>query len=173
MKINTKTPPKNQAFSLVGLVVLLALVPLIAWSLNYMLSRDFTEPETMVKPIVSIATTTPVKTITSNPPSTATLTNVSASTASANVVTFTDAGFSPAKITMTRGDSVTFVNNSSQKMWVASNPFPTSSDYPDFNEKEGVASGGAWTFTFDQAGTWFYHNHYSPATGAKVIVSWK
>ena len=141
-------------------------------------------PNTLAAPIATISTSTPAtiasttivasttpvvkpvtKTVVNNP--------TGVNSASTNTVTLTDSGFSPAKITVSMGDSVTFVNNSSSKMWVAANPFPTSSDYPAFNEKSGVDSGGSWTFTFDQAGTWFYHNHYSPPTGAKVVVSWK
>ena len=70
-----------------------------------------------------------------------------------------------------KGQTVTFVNNSSGKMWVAANPFPTSSEYPAFNEKSGADSGSSWDFTFDKVGTWFYHSHYSPAQGAKIVVS--
>lgn len=58
-------------------------------------------------------------------------------------------------------------------MWVAANPFPTSSEYPAFNEKSGAESGSSWNFTFDKVGTWFYHNHNNPAQGAKIVVSSK
>ena len=186
---------KKQGISIIGIIVFVGLVALIAWSLNYIITRDEvtiksapiveTESNPEPQPVVpSIATTTPTI-ATSTPPSTPApvktvvspvvppQTVQSDKTSSDYTVTFSDTGFSPASLSVKKGQSVTFVNNSSGKMWVAANPFPSSSEYPDFNQKTGVANGSSWTFTFDTTGVWFYHNHYSPAVGAKIVVSAK
>lgn len=86
------------------------------------------------------------------------------------MVTYTDSGFSPQTITVKKGGTVTFINQSSGGMWVASNPHPTHTDYPAFDEKASVGSGGSWSFTFDQVGSWGYHNHRNPSNLGTVIV---
>ncbi len=97
-----------------------------------------------------------------------------------SVVTYTDAGFSPKTITIAEGDTVTFVNNSSRNMWVASNIHPTHNEYPEesdgdclgssFDACAGVSSGESWSFTFDRVGEWGYHNHLNPSRTGTVIV---
>lgn len=98
--------------------------------------------------------------------------NPSASTNTAKKVTvnYTDNGFSPASITIKKGDTVVFVNQSSGSMWAASNPHPIHTDYSAFDEKATVDSGGSWSFTFEQVGTWSYHNHKSPSDTGTVVV---
>ena len=76
-----------------------------------------------------------------------------------NTVNYSDSGFSPASLTVKVGDSVTWTNNSGKMMWVASNPHPTHSDYPGFDELTGVSSGASYSFTFTKTGNWSYHNH--------------
>lgn len=87
-----------------------------------------------------------------------------------HTVTYTDNGFSPATLDITTGESVTFVNNSSDRMWVASNPHPTHQTFSDFDERTGVRAGGTYTFTFSQKGTWAYHNHLNPGMRGVVIA---
>ena len=91
-------------------------------------------------------------------------------TATSSVVSLTNSGFSPSTITISNGDSVTFVNNSSNMMWVASNPHPTHTDLPGFDEKQSIAQGQSWTYTFSVAGTHGYHNHINPSNKGVVIV---
>ena len=91
-------------------------------------------------------------------------------TAKKVTVNYTDSGFSPASMTIKKGDTVVFVNQSSESMWVASNPHPTHTDYPAFDEKATVGSGGSWSFTFDQVGTWDYHNHKSSSDTGTIVV---
>jgi plastocyanin len=188
---------KKQGLGIIGIIVLIGLIALIVWGLNYITTKDYvtlraplssisnsvsgtilpttsqvaSTTATSTMPQVNIvATSTPAKvptetTVTTTPPAT--------QTTSGLTVTFTDKGFSPASLTVKKGQTVTFVNNSSGKLWVAANPFPTSSEYPAFNEKSGISNGDSWGFTFNQTGTWFYHDHYSPALGAKIVVNAK
>lgn len=86
------------------------------------------------------------------------------------VVTYDGSSFSPNSLTIKAGDTVTFRNNSSAPMWVASNPHPAHTDYSGFDAKRSFAQGQDYTFTFTRTGTWGYHNHLSPdATGTIVV----
>lgn len=100
--------------------------------------------------------------------------------ASVTTVSYTDDGFVPKEITINKGETVMFVNDSSHGMWVASAVHPTHSLYPeksagaclgsDFDECENDPPGTSWAFTFDQVGTWGYHNHSRASDTGKVIV---
>lgn len=87
-----------------------------------------------------------------------------------NSVKYTDSGFTPNTLTIKVGTQVTFTNDSSSPMWVASNPHPVHSDLPGFDELKGVDKGGSYTYTFQKAGSWKYHNHLNSADGGVVLV---
>lgn len=101
------------------------------------------------------------------PPPAATGGNIQTTNA---VVVYSDSGFSPATLRVKAGTAVTFTNQSSNQMWVASNPHPTHTDYPGFDARKAYATGQSYSFTFTQKGTWGYHNHLSPADGGTIIV---
>lgn len=100
-------------------------------------------------------------------------------------VAYTEKGFSPKSIAVTLGTTVTFVNQSSEGMWVASAAHPTHIIYsgislnqhcPDttnaaFDECAAVASGDSFSFTFNKEGTWKYHNHMNASQTGVVIVT--
>lgn len=86
------------------------------------------------------------------------------------LVTYSDQGFSPQVIEITQGGSVTFKNESSRDVWVASNDHPTHLLYPEFDAKKGYTPGSEYTFTFDKVGTWKYHDHLKASLGGTVIV---
>lgn len=85
-------------------------------------------------------------------------------------VSYGDAGFLPASVTVKAGDTVRFTNNSSGRMWVASDPHPVHTDLPAFDEKASVDPGGNWSYTFTEVGTHPYHNHAKAANRGTVIV---
>jgi len=95
-------------------------------------------------------------------------------------VVYTNSGFNPVSITIRQGQTVTWVNENSRSVWVASAFHPTHTVYPEkkagdclgsaFDACRGVPTGESWSFTFDSAGTWTYHNHLSPFNTAVVIV---
>lgn len=97
-------------------------------------------------------------------------TNTSSSASNQYIVNYTDNGFSPASITVPKGATVMFNNNSSNPFWVASNPHPTHTDYPEFDAKKDISVGSSYDFTFTKTGTWGYHNHLNPSEGGTVIV---
>lgn len=87
------------------------------------------------------------------------------------VATYTDSGFSPNPVTVKVGALVTFVNESSGAMWVASAVHPTHQLLPGFDQLKSVAKGGTYEYAFTKVGTWKYHNHVSPSDTGSVIVT--
>lgn len=94
-------------------------------------------------------------------------------------VTYTDEGYSPATISVKKGQSVTFQNESARNMWTASDPHPTHQDYPTsggcetstFDSCKGTPPGQSWSFTFDAIGEWNYHDHLRPSRSGAVTVT--
>lgn len=91
-------------------------------------------------------------------------------TTDSNTVKYTNDGFSPAEITVKSGTTVTFINQSDAKMWVASANHPSHLLYPEFDEKASVPKGGSYSFTFTKVGSHPYHNHVLLGKYGKVIV---
>lgn len=105
----------------------------------------------------------------------------------AATITYTDTGFSPENITVSVGDTVRFVNNSSHGMWVGSDDHPTHTHYDGTSTREHCADGAAttdtfdqctsspsgttWEYTFTKAGTWGYHNHSRSGNTGTVTVT--
>ncbi len=93
------------------------------------------------------------------------LSNVNA----AQTIYYNDGGFDKASVTIAKGETVKFVNNTDNDLWVASDPHPRHTDLPGFD-----ALGRAndeYVFTFDKAGTWKYHNHSAASREATVVVT--
>ena len=103
-------------------------------------------------------------------------------TVSSNIVTYTDSGYSPKEITISKGDTVVFKNESSGTLWPASAVHPTHTVYPGssiqkcggsdimFDACRGLDTGEEWSFTFNEAGSWGYHNHRRAFNTGKIIV---
>lgn len=90
--------------------------------------------------------------------------------AEAAVITYTDAGFEPETLVVARGTTVRFENESSGTMWVASDVHPTHEILPAFDQLAAVATGADYEFTFNQEGTWNFHNHVSANHTGTVVV---
>jgi len=100
------------------------------------------------------------------------------------IVTYTDQGFSPANVSIAQGQTVTWVNQSSEGMWVASAAHPTHMVYDGTAESvhcatgysgpapfDECSAGASYSFTFDKAGTWKYHNHADAKQFGSVTVT--
>ncbi|HEV7121241.1 MAG TPA: cupredoxin domain-containing protein [Candidatus Paceibacterota bacterium] len=119
-------------------------------------------------------------------------TNASAAAANATastptVVTYTDSGFSPRTFAVKLGTTVRFVNNSSHGMWVAVGNHPTHTLYDGttetshcsngtdttgtFDECKAVDPGTVYSFTFDKAGTFPFHNHVQSSDTGTITVT--
>ena len=79
-------------------------------------------------------------------------------------------GFVPERVTIATGETVRWVNAGSDFIWPASNVHPTHELYSGFDAGRPIAPQGAWSFTFDTAGVWGYHDHMNPTNTAVVVV---
>lgn len=96
-------------------------------------------------------------------------------------VTYSDSGFSPSTVTVTKGQKVRFINNSNRDFWPASAIHPTHAIYPEkksadclgssFDACKATAPGETWEFAFTQVGTWRYHDHLSSSRTGTVVVT--
>lgn len=100
------------------------------------------------------------------------------------VVEITDAGYSPNKVTIKPGDTVKWVNKSSSGNWPASAKHPTHTVYPGsditkcgtaeeskiFDACKGLKAGESYSFTFNEKGTWAYHEHIAVKMFGQVVV---
>jgi len=151
-----------------GVTVLVIIVALGGW-------YAFSHPTTGTPAMNTVqATTTDTGASSLMPPAPAT-------------VTYTDTGFSPTSITVAEGQSVTFTNQSSESMWVASNQHPSHTGYDGTNRSAHCAAsytgttpldecaaaptGGSYTFTFTKTGSWGYHNHANASMAGTIIVT--
>ncbi len=114
--------------------------------------------------------------------------NVNASVGGASMsatVTYDGTSFAPSSVTIGKGGTVTFTQNASSgtDMWVASVPHPIHTGYDSTSRTEHCATGysGAkpldqcakarsFSFTFDKAGTFPYHDHMNTSAFGKVVV---
>lgn len=88
------------------------------------------------------------------------------------VVVFTpDAKFDPPSIAVHVGRTVTWINQSRQNAWPASNPHPVHTDCPGFDAKSPIPPGKSWSFTFTEAKVCNYHNHLQTGTTGIVTVT--
>lgn len=88
-------------------------------------------------------------------------------------VRYTNIGFLPKSLTVEEGTTVTFTNESTGGMWVASDNHPSHSILPDFNQNEVVSAGGTYSYTFTKAGQWGFHNHMRPEHEGIILVNVK
>ncbi|HVW82576.1 MAG TPA: hypothetical protein VHC68_01355 [Candidatus Paceibacterota bacterium] len=109
-----------------------------------------------------------------------------ASAPAAAVVHYTDQGFAPSSVTVEQGEAVEWVNDSSENLWVASDPHPLHDGYDGTTRSEHcaagyqgpvpfdscamIAPGGSWSFAFGQVGAWGYHNHADDDMQGSVTV---
>lgn len=141
--------------------------------------RDAALSEDTATTPAKTAPTTPApvtKTITYTPPVTTTTPKPKLA-----LVTYDGRGFSPKKLTILKGDTVRFLNISSDGMWVVTNIHPTHKSYPVkttkscsgtiFDMCKEVQNGQYWDFTFDREGTFGYHNEIKPVMDGSIEVN--
>lgn len=110
-------------------------------------------------------------------------------------VTYSSGSFQPQQVAITQGSTVRFENQGSSAVWPASDVHPDHQQYPggDYSQsgsyfgsqactgenqpKDGafdpchrIQPGEAWSFTFNEAGTWTYHNHLAPSQTGTIVV---
>jgi plastocyanin len=85
-------------------------------------------------------------------------------------INYINSGFQPSFIAVRTGDTVRFTNRSGLLMWIASNPYPNDSDYPEFNQRATVGTGATFSFTFQRAGVFGFHNQMQPSHQGVIEV---
>ena len=90
--------------------------------------------------------------------------------AGTHTVTRTERGFEPSRLLVNKGDSVTFVTELNNQFWPASDSHPTHGKYSEFDPKRALEPGESWSFTFDRAGVWAFHDHLASAYVGKILV---
>jgi len=86
-----------------------------------------------------------------------------------NTVWIIDGDFNPSVVTISVGDSITWVNKDDLIRQVASDPHQSHSALPGL-ESEELAQDDDYTYTFDEIGEWFYHDHMNPISKGTIIV---
>ena len=102
-----------------------------------------------------------------------------------HVIAYTDNGYSPSTFTISKGDTVTFKNESSRDMWPATAIHPSHTVYPGsgigkcdtlkeaniFDACRRIAPGGEYAFMFGEAGEWNYHDHLRATNWGTITVT--
>ena len=86
-------------------------------------------------------------------------------------IIYTGSKFDPANITIKKGVTVTFLNNSNRDIWPASSIHPVHNILPGFDLLRGMQTGETYSFTFDQTGKWGYHDHLRASQGGVITVT--
>lgn len=89
----------------------------------------------------------------------------------AKIITLTSDGFSPSELTVTQGDTVTFVSTAGELFWPASNLHPSHTIYPEFDPQMPVSPTESWSFTFTKVGEWKFHDHLAPYFTGVITVT--
>ncbi len=77
-------------------------------------------------------------------------------------VRYTNLGYVPNQLEIPVGTMVQFINESDDNMWVASSEHPGHTDLPTFDQFTATAKTSVYRYTFDQVGTWSFHDHLKP-----------
>lgn len=155
------------------LTVAILVVVLVGWVVfkknnNVVVNTPTPTPSSVLTPLVS-----PELTVGPSP------------VVSKNIVTYTDLGYTPNILTVKKGEIVIWKNESSNSMWTASAVHPTHKVYPGtditacgtqtllpmFDSCGRIETGQSWSFTFNNVGTWGYHNHVNSSHFGKIIVT--
>lgn len=117
------------------------------------------------------------------PDQTSAPTELSSNSSGDNTIYLTESGFQPSDLTIQQGETVTWINNASNPMWVASDEHPSHTRYAgsalyqhcqsgDQTEAafDQCSSGDEFSFTFEKTGDWSYHNHNRAVQGGTITV---
>ncbi|MEK6900589.1 MAG: cupredoxin domain-containing protein [Nanoarchaeota archaeon] len=100
----------------------------------------------------------------------------------AATIKITADGFQPKTLEVKAGTTVTFVNEDTAKHWPASAMHPTHTIYPGsgiekcgteeaiFDACKGLGQGESFSFTFNEIGSWKYHDHLSVSSTGTIVV---
>lgn len=87
------------------------------------------------------------------------------------VVTYTAAGFTPNVLSVPLGTRITFKNATNETMWPEADPYPSRSDYPEFNAGKEYGPGESFVFQFDREGTYGFHDRQHPSQVGTIQIT--
>ena len=157
------------------LAVIVILILIIGGGVWYFMPTAAPQP---AAPVVSVTDTGPAPI----PGPSGVQVSISTSTAAtSSEVHLTATGFSPKSVTIKRGGTVTFINDTTGKMWVASGDHPSHTAYASTTLKEHCGdevdvsfdeckAANTYSFTFQKPGNWNYHNHLTPTQFGTIVV---
>lgn len=87
------------------------------------------------------------------------------------VVDMKELKFQPARIVVSRGTKVTWINKEAPIHFVNTDPHPSHNNLPDLNSLE-IRQGETYNYTFNRGGEWAYHCsvHFPLGMVGNVIV---
>ena len=88
-----------------------------------------------------------------------------------HTIAMTADGFSPANLTIKKGDTVIFRNDDSRDRWPASGVHPVHLLCPGFDALRPLASGETYSHAFPEAKECPMHDHLNPALRGKITVT--
>jgi plastocyanin len=123
--------------------------------------------------------TTPTTGAHTQPPTPETMAYLAASKGFQYLISYTGRGFEPATLTIKKGETIRFTNNSAGGLWVAATgtsgkiyPSGTGNECGQsaFDSCKVMKSGEFWEFTFTTVGTWGYKNNADTKMTGTVTV---
>ena len=81
-----------------------------------------------------------------------------------------DNGFSPDKVTVDKGTTVTFVNKTQEKRWPASDPHPLHTTCAGFDATKPIEPNSTYSITFNDAKECAFHDHLTTSMKGVITV---
>ena len=85
-------------------------------------------------------------------------------------VSITSNGFDPATITIKPNKAVVWTNNDTKAHQVASDPYPSDNALAGFKSASAINNGQTYSFVFNKAGSYSYHDDKNPSTFKGTVV---
>lgn len=137
-------------------------------------------PAEVTVPTATTSATTP-ETPVAQTPTTPTTPAVSAPTTI--TVKYNGSSFTPASLSVAKGDTVSFINENGGRMWVGADEHPGHVEYDQTDKTTHCAAGysgpkpfdqcgtgDSYSFTFNKVGVFDYHNHAAAQIGGTITV---
>ncbi|HEY5442328.1 MAG TPA: cupredoxin domain-containing protein [Candidatus Saccharimonadales bacterium] len=95
---------------------------------------------------------------------------IGVATIAPGAVSITSDGFSPSTISIKTGQAVVWTNDDTVNHTVITNdPLPTNSKEPVINSGQALSPTDAYSYVFDKAGTYGYHDNSSGFSGTVIV----
>jgi plastocyanin len=150
-------------------ITIIIAVLVVVYASSLLFKDSALAPDAQDAKKLDVATTTPVTTTPPKPAVKKTTTSPAVPKVSAYTISYTDSGFNPGVIEVKLGSTITFVNNSSKELSVASTAIG-GFGVTLLNQKGSINRGGTFSVTFTGTGTWSYMNRLNQRDGGNIIV---